>query len=267
MFPRSHNIVGRWCPSAGATGFRLLDRVGSNHGTLTNMDATSDWVPSGGKLALDFDGSNDSVRFIGSLSSFAYIQNTMRFSFSFWVQLANTTTRYVFFGNAVTTSQKGFFLIFENNAGFGTRAVRFVSFFGGGTTAQFRSADNAISDTAWHHLTVTADGSSPTGQVFVDGSAVSTTSQTSGALSTGDSTHQLALGALPPSFILPIGAQLDDIVFYDAPLTANEVREVYILGRGYGVYPDFDFDEANILAPSIANPVLFHNHYVNQGFY
>jgi hypothetical protein len=44
------------------------------------------------------------------------------------------------------------------------------------------------------------------------------------------------------------GGQLDDIIIRDAALTENEVREVYRLGRGYGVYPDFDLDDANILA-------------------
>ena len=58
--PRSLSIVGRWVPSAGATGFRLVDRVRSNHGTLTNMDPATAWVASG-KVALDFDGSNYAI--------------------------------------------------------------------------------------------------------------------------------------------------------------------------------------------------------------
>jgi hypothetical protein len=37
--------------------------------------------------------------------------------------------------------------------------------------------------------------------------------------------------------------QLDDIIIYNTGLTANEVREIYRLGRGYGVFPEPDFDE------------------------
>ena len=55
-------LVGAWCPSLGPSGYTLLDRSGrGNHGTLTNMDAGSDWLGMPGGWALDFDGTNDSV--------------------------------------------------------------------------------------------------------------------------------------------------------------------------------------------------------------
>jgi hypothetical protein len=37
--------------------------------------------------------------------------------------------------------------------------------------------------------------------------------------------------------------QLDDIAIYNTALTPNEVAQVYRLGRGYGVFPEPDFDE------------------------
>ena len=50
------------CPSQGCTWDRLRDYSGKqNHGTLTNMDPGTDWVPSQGQLALDLDGTNDYV--------------------------------------------------------------------------------------------------------------------------------------------------------------------------------------------------------------
>lgn len=52
--------VGAWAPCLGPTGLTLRDWSGyGSHGTLTNMDPASDWVPSGGRYALDFDGTND----------------------------------------------------------------------------------------------------------------------------------------------------------------------------------------------------------------
>ena len=60
-------LVGAWSPAAqgrtiGATGYLLPDISGrGNHGTLTNMDAATDWVTSGGYPALDCDGTNDYV--------------------------------------------------------------------------------------------------------------------------------------------------------------------------------------------------------------
>jgi hypothetical protein len=244
--PRSHNIVSRWVPSAGATGFRLVDRVRSNHGTLTNMDPATDWVVSGGKGALDFDGSNDYVTSIGSVGSFAFVQNTMRFSLSFWMKLAATGTRYAIAGNTNTSSEKGLFLLFENGAGAGTRAIRLFVTRGvaASPVAEFRSADNAINDTEWHHVAVTAAGDGNSGRIFVDGKQLSTTVATNlNALSTGDSTRTMTIAALPPSFILPFGGQLDDFIIFNTALTASEVREIYRLGRGYGVFPELDFDE------------------------
>jgi len=55
-------LVGAWMPSLGVTGDTLRDVSGNgNHGTLTNMDAATDWVATSKGLALDFDGSDDYV--------------------------------------------------------------------------------------------------------------------------------------------------------------------------------------------------------------
>ena len=60
-------LVGYWSPWLGSSGYRLLDRTQyANHGTLTNMDAGTDWVGATirGKsgYALDYDGTNDYIQ-------------------------------------------------------------------------------------------------------------------------------------------------------------------------------------------------------------
>jgi len=63
-------LVGAWMPSLDVTGETLRDVSGNgNHGTLTNMDAASDWVATSKGLALDFDGVNDYVNTNGSVVS------------------------------------------------------------------------------------------------------------------------------------------------------------------------------------------------------
>lgn len=58
------NCVGAWAPCLGPSGATLRDWSGSGrHGTLTNMDTGEDWVTSGGRYALDLDGTNDYVEF------------------------------------------------------------------------------------------------------------------------------------------------------------------------------------------------------------
>jgi hypothetical protein len=48
--------IGAWCPSVQRfPTTQLVDYSANNrHGTLTNMDAASDWVASDGKVAIDF---------------------------------------------------------------------------------------------------------------------------------------------------------------------------------------------------------------------
>ena len=55
-------VVGYWAPCLGPTGTRLHDVSRYNNwGTLTNMDAATDWVVDGGQYALDFDGAYQEV--------------------------------------------------------------------------------------------------------------------------------------------------------------------------------------------------------------
>lgn len=62
LHPRMFPDAGWWCPSLQSPGgTRLHDLRGSNWGTLNNIDPATDWVVSGGKGALDFDNTNDTV--------------------------------------------------------------------------------------------------------------------------------------------------------------------------------------------------------------
>lgn len=64
MDPLSRDLDRLWAGLPGSTGgSRLIDWTdpGPNgkHGTLTNMDPATDWVPAGNVRALDYDGSDD----------------------------------------------------------------------------------------------------------------------------------------------------------------------------------------------------------------
>ena len=74
-------LVGAWMPSFGVTGNTLRDvSANGNDGTLTNMDAASDWVATSKGLALDFDGVNDYVL----SESIKHDVGTGDFSWSVW---------------------------------------------------------------------------------------------------------------------------------------------------------------------------------------
>jgi hypothetical protein len=92
----------------------------------------------------------------------------------------------------------------------------------------------------WNHLVFVAGSIGM--QVFRNGVLVGSSST---AATRFTSSNQLVIGGSllegnPPYYH---AGQIDDAIFWNATLTANEVREIYRLGRGYGVFPDPDFDE------------------------
>jgi hypothetical protein len=225
--PRSHNIVGRWVPSAGPTGFRLMDRSGrGNHGTLTNMDPASDWVVSEGKGALDFDGANDFIECGSSIRV-----DLVRCSFSLWLRVKTLS---------------------------GGREKRYFSLYAGGPTL-WRSFSNAnisivhggtidlqtsasYSSTAMSHIVCTVSGSSIT--LFQNGLQIGM-GTVSGSFS---ATGTVRIGSGPDVYLEYADCEIDDLTIYNTALTASEVSEIYRLGRGYGVFPEPDFDEGSAAA-------------------
>jgi hypothetical protein len=76
-------MVGYWSPVlTGPTGLQLLDLSGENNfGTLTNMDAATDWVSDRYGSVLDFDGTNDRAQLSRTVSL-----STTSFAISLWAQ-------------------------------------------------------------------------------------------------------------------------------------------------------------------------------------
>jgi len=60
-------LVGLWAPGLGPTGLSLYDVSGhSNHGSLENMDANTDWVTGENGWGLEFDGVNQRIDLLGA---------------------------------------------------------------------------------------------------------------------------------------------------------------------------------------------------------
>jgi hypothetical protein len=90
--------VGAWASCLGPTGLTLRDWSPlKKHATLTNMDAASDWLVSGGKHSLDFDGTNDfatfaATTFTGDFSWFSWIRFNSLSGSRVWCSSASGTT-------------------------------------------------------------------------------------------------------------------------------------------------------------------------------
>jgi hypothetical protein len=205
-------VVGAWSPSLGPTGTRLIDHGPyKNHGTLTNMDAATDWVVSGGKYALDFDGSNDIVN-CGNPALYAGLSSL---SLACWIsdRAVSGQRRYM-----SKWSGSGFILMHEASA------ITFYLTTGG--TLRTLSTGVLIS-AGWQHLVATWDGSSM--RVYLNGLQIGSTVSATGVF--GNSTNALWFSGGQNTFqqLNGLGA---DYGVWNRALSANEVRSLYQLGRG-----------------------------------
>jgi len=235
LFPRLFPDAGWWCPSLNPPGgTRLHDLSGrQNWGTLTSM-ANDDWVVSGGRGALDFDGSNDYVTSIGTVSSFNFIHQTTICSYSFWMK-TNTLTPATM--SIMGSTRRGFEVgACVQFGGTSTllNSIRTIVTANGLTIRDIRSTTNVITDTNWHHVTICLNGNAATSLMFVDGVSVVVASAAGGtAVGTGDATRNWSIGnATRTDNAEWFNGQLDDIRIYNRALSASEVRQLYQLGRG-----------------------------------
>jgi hypothetical protein len=226
-------LVGAWCPSLGASGYRLIDRSGyNNHGTLTNMDPGTDWVASGGKGALDFDGADDRVGVLDAPS----LRPTSLSHFA-WVLLKTTT------GAPIQFSCKNFGV--QTNESFG------LWWF----SQSFDSAANAWRATAginqhtsfsigtfptigrWYHIGQTFNDATKLHVLYVDGVDVANETFANG-ISYDDKEFTLGSQRESNAFNFFLNGQLDDVRIYNRVLTPSEIQQLYTGGRGVGLIPE-----------------------------
>jgi hypothetical protein len=194
------------------------------------MDPASDWVVSGGKGALDFDGVNQSVT--RNPFGFPATANSP-FTASFWILWLSTQTDFRLpfsFGVDAAGGNRGYF-IWRSNSGF----VR--SEFGSSTGVAVSPATTA--NHVWTHCVGRYDLA--TNKLFLQGVEVASVNYTEANLNLGSI---LGFGAVAGTQYFT-NCLMDDITIYNTALTANEVLEIYRRGRGYGVFPEPDFDEVS----------------------
>jgi hypothetical protein len=177
------------------------------------MDPASDWVVSGGKVALDFDNSNDQV----SVPSIASIRSGP-FAVSLWY--------YPF-------SISGLNQIFAQWLVNGTIAFR------NGTSLAWQVGNRVTTGAVftantWHHV-VCLRQENGTLRAMING----VLDAGSAAATSQSSTEPFLLGG-------PVGGagtgagncQMDDIILFGDCITFGEAREIYRRGRGAGLFEE-----------------------------
>jgi hypothetical protein len=224
------------CPSvSGATGYRAVDVSGrGNHGTLTNMDAASDWVASGG-MALDFDGSDDYVNIPASY----YGTGTV----SFWVKTTTEIGAALAFGTSASSSTLMYVAIGQNISGTLTNELITVATING--TARIEGYTTAtrteLLDGNWHHVAVVQETANASYKIYLDGNLKTTTVgdatlTTFGIGSSGGDVIQFGSRRFQAAQGVYYTGQADDIRLYSRPLTPPEIRQL-ASRRAIGLQP------------------------------
>lgn len=203
----------------GSTGSVLRDMSGrGKHGTLTNMDPASDWVVSGGKYALDFDGSNDAVSMPLKLSHTA--QATVS-AWLYWNAYANNDHALCeLTPNFNMPENRGWFISPNSST---TKFECMMSSGGGPYNGGYFSRPSAA---VWHHYLFIMDRTTGTAlgvSVWVDGVQVTVTQSQFGNITTNFADGTLFLMSRNAASLFGAG-QIDDLLIYDRRITPAEIK-------------------------------------------
>jgi len=217
--------VSVWIPSLDTSGngtTTLTDLVGSNDGTLTNMDAATDWpadTGAGGVRALDLDGSNDRVDLGQPISDYS------AFTISGWFKPTSTsTTQYV-------VAQRG-----SESLGWYELMIRSGSVWrfevknqSGG---EFNSPTISVSFGSWQHVVGVFTGTRV--ELYVDGTRAGTGTAYSGAIPapTADAAIGVIAGGGSGS---EYAGRVDDVRIFEDGLDSSDIAYLHNSGTGRGI--------------------------------
>jgi hypothetical protein len=210
--------IAAWIPSRDTTGngtTTLTDLVGSNNGTLTNMDAATDWAAdtgAGGVRALDFDGNNDEVLFSSVFS-------TMPFSISLWAYPRSIiANQHVFsIGSSISNNQL-FTIAFRGDLSGDPIAAQMRG--SDGNITSWAQSPGAYSVNTWTHVLAVFSATNSR-QIFINGVAgtADTTSHNVQAF------NRMAIGSLARiSSALFFNGLVDDVRIFNQGLVLADAQ-------------------------------------------
>jgi hypothetical protein len=214
-------IIGCWSPSLGASGYRLLDRSGrGNHGTLTNMDAGTDWVGTSAGLSLDYDGSNDYVA--ASANTWAG-RDVSQLSAVAWVRLTKSSG---YGAIAVAGGSTGFTWYAGNGGGVSGQ----ILYIGTVTFGQQVSVSGAIAANTW---TMLAWSYNTRAVRFWRDSSLQGTATVGGTVPLPNVTTALSFGTAAVASATEVWqGQIGEIAMFQRALADAEFADLYRRGNG-----------------------------------
>ena len=216
---------------AGYDGIIVIGATGDNTaaGTCAGISTDAWYNGATGKrnASLDFDGSNDYVS-IDDDRVFTFSNDTdadYPFSLSAWIKFADDDSGEIISKNDLTNNEFRFRLDADD---------KLILYFDGAPGGDISATSvNAISESTWHLVTATYNGSSSnTGiKLYVDGVSIPVTRSTSGTYSyLPNTTSAVYIGARGTTPSNPLNAQIDEVKIFNYELTPQQIRDVYNQG-------------------------------------
>ncbi len=214
------NLVGHWKFDEGSTP-NTADSAGSNGGTLTNMDSSSDYVTGQvGPYALDFDGDNDTV----ALGNSTIIDARTSFTIAAWVNMPSapgaSEIYYVYSRKNAGASDDGSFAfnIGDFSAAGDTR-LRFLTRTTGWSTVL---STGSVPTGGWHHVAVVGNAGSL--DFYIDGVNAGTTAYNIPSVASGNVEQNIGGDTVASATML---GSLDDVRVYDRNLSSAEIAALF----------------------------------------
>ena len=199
-------LVGAWMPSLGVTGETLRDVSGNgNHGTLTFMDAATDWVATSKGLALDFDGVDDYVELSNGI-----LDPNQDFTVSTFVRVKDASSYKTIISNSTYTGSLQ--IRIENN-----NQVRIIDSYQAdvSTFSNFTASINT-----WYGIVV--NRSSDVYRLYVDGEFKSSFSS-----SNVYSTQPKTIGTNYNN-TERFNGDISNVSAYNRALSPSEIKQLYV---------------------------------------
>ena len=188
--------------------------VGAGSGGTNNTPQPATNVPLGSFIntrSLDFDGTDDAV----TMTDFDVSPKAISIAlWAYWRDSGNT----VEFLTAGSTNER--FEIHTGGGG-GNNGLRCIPTNG----VYFDTDENVFLSNQWNHVVCVYDPSTSTGQIYINGQAVTSTSKGASLATPLAATSLLHLGKRSDNTYF-FNGRLDDIRVYNRPLRATEIREL-----------------------------------------
>lgn len=210
-------------------GLQWLDLAGSNHGTLTNIgasSATSGWGATthrGGYGEIRLDGTNDYV----SIGDVPKLKFTSSFTIAQWFKNIGAVDAWL-----VAKSESNFsYLTAYTNDNTPFQFALLVS--SNGSTLAIRYSATTLSSNIWYYGVGVYDAGATTLTVYLNG--VNDNGTLSGTVPSSifDSTNNVVIGTSSGVLGEFFGGSVDDVRMYSRALSSSEVAVLYMETQKY----------------------------------